>query len=285
MSDGNPKPTDSKIIPNTFQKPNWIVDVVMRYLPGEHYKCLDVVVRKTLGWLKERDRISTSQIVELTGIGKNTVYKCMKDLCEFGLVLKTDGNNASNQGNEWALQLDDRRVNLSGLMDWDGVRRASDKRRVSKTTFRKGGIPSNGSTPIRRDRGVPIRRDTQKTLSKDNKISLSRGEPDFANMTVLQARSVPTLQMFSRATGFFPGSVVWETVHEYITEHKLTEERIKTAAVAWKLRGYREGNIEGILEWARDGVPPKTTRASAAKSKSKTSATKRAIIDGVLANG
>jgi phage replication O-like protein O len=280
---GEPNPAPSRIIPNAFQKPNWIADVVMRYLPGEHYKCLEVVVRKTLGWLKERDRISRSQIVELTGLNVKTVDKCMRELCVFGLTIKTAGNNAKNQGNEYALQLDDRMVDLSGLMAWSGSKRSTKTRNVPSSY--KGEVsPRGGSTTTQRGEGLPTRWETQKPLSKTNRSSHTSAQNDFASMTVEQAYKVPTLAMYKRAAGFFPGQMAWAFVDGFIREHGVTEEQIKTAATAWAVRGHKQSNVEGILEWARDGVPAQRAKTKAG-GKSASVKQKHDVIDGVLNNG
>ncbi len=78
---------------------------------------------------------------------------------------------------------------------------------------------------------------------------------DFKNMTVAEARKVPALRMYYQATDFFPGSLLWETVYRTITENNLTAERLHAAAVAWQGRGFKLSNIEGILEWAINGIP------------------------------
>lgn len=101
----------------------------------------------------------------------------------------------------------------------------------------------------------PSPRKGKKELLKNLKDSLSGA--DFAKMTVQEARQVPTLRLYAEATDFFPGSVAWEYVHNFILANKLTAEQIKAAALAWSLRGYRKENVEGILQWARDGVPEK----------------------------
>lgn len=262
-----PYPAPSRIIPNAFQKPNWVVDVVMRYLPGEHYKCLDVVIRKTLGWMKERDRIALSQIVSLTGISENKVRSCMKDLCGFGLTIKTDGNNAKNQGNEYALQMDDRFIDLSGLMAWAGARKAVNQRRIKAASYKGGVVSSHGSTPVAREEGGVVARRTQKPLSKANRSSLTTGAIDFSSLTVEKAYKVPTLAMYKRAAGFFPGQMTWEYVDKFIRENGITEAQIKTAATAWALRGHKQSNVEGVLEWARDGVPAQRKPAQAKSKK------------------
>jgi len=262
-----PNPAPSRIIPNAFQKPNWIVDVVMRYLPGEHYKCLDVIIRKTLGWMKERDRIARSQIVDLTGLNVQTVDKCMKELCAFGLVLKVDGNNAKNQGNEYALQMDDRQINLSGLMAWNGKRKAVNKRRGKVSSFKAGVARSHTGTPVPPYKGSTVAPETQKPLSKANRSSHTTRELRINELTVQQAYNVPTLAMYRRATGFMPGKMVWAFVDGFVREYGITESQLKAAAEAWARRGHKQSNVEGILEWARDGIPAQRKPAQAQSKK------------------
>lgn len=164
MTDSAP----SRIIPNTFQKPNWIVDVVMRYLPGEHYKMLDVVVRKTLGWLKDKDRIALSQIMELTGKNEDTVRRIMKDLCTFGLVIKTDKNNAKNQGNEYALQMDDRKIDMAALIAFSKKQDARYAKQTKKMRALRGVVVLNKGTLVEQGEGGRVEQGTQKPLSKAN---------------------------------------------------------------------------------------------------------------------
>lgn len=160
----------SKIIPNSFQKPNWIVDVVMRYLPGEHYKFLDVVVRKTLGWLKEKDRIALSQLCELTGKNEATARRIMKDLCAFGLVIKTDKNNAKNQGNEYALQMDDSKIDMAALIAFGKKQDELYAKRVTKMRSLRGVVLSDESTYVGQGEGGLVGQGTQKPLSKANVV-------------------------------------------------------------------------------------------------------------------
>lgn len=124
---------------------------------------------------------------------------------------------------------------------------------------------------------------TQKPLSKANRSSHTGAQNDFSSMTVEQTYRVPTLAMYKRAARFFPGQMTWEFVDRFIRENGVTEEQIKTAATAWSLRGHKPSNVEGILEWARDGVPPLRGKPKASKSASVKQ--KHDVIDGVLKNG
>ena len=106
----------SKIIPNSFQTPNILTDEFMSLLDGDEVKCYLAVTRKTLGWLKMSDRISKSQLMEMSGLSEGRVTDCMKNLVSFGLVVRKSENNAENHGIEWALQMDDSKI-MFGLMN------------------------------------------------------------------------------------------------------------------------------------------------------------------------
>ena len=88
----------SKILPNSFQTPNFFVDECMSLLTGNEFKCLSFLSRKTFGWQKRSDRISKSQIMAATGLANETVDKAMNSLVEFGLVLRVSENNPQNAG-------------------------------------------------------------------------------------------------------------------------------------------------------------------------------------------
>lgn len=56
------------------------------------------------------------------------------------------------------------------------------------------------------------------------------------------------------ATGWIPGSFVLQTIIDFVSKG-LTEKSISDAFRAWTARGYKPGNVEGYLTWARDGIP------------------------------
>lgn len=95
------EPTDQKqstkpegIIPdsNYTQFPNIVIDDYMRELSGSAFKALAVIVRSTLGWHRTSGRIAQSQIMEKTGLSKNSVKKALQELLEKGLVVETAGH-------------------------------------------------------------------------------------------------------------------------------------------------------------------------------------------------
>ena len=138
MSDSKPAP--SKIIPNTFQTPNLLTDDgLMALISGNELKCYIVVIRKTFGWRKDKDRIAKSQIITATGIGDKTVDDCMAALVKYRLVLQTAGNNAANEGCEWSPQMDDAQIDYVGLQERQALTKSSNAKRTEKARLARGG--------------------------------------------------------------------------------------------------------------------------------------------------
>ena len=73
--------------PNYTQIPNIVIDTHMANLSGSAIKILMAVCRKTIGWHKDTDRISYSQLRSLTGISSNaTIRQCIQVLVDAGLI-------------------------------------------------------------------------------------------------------------------------------------------------------------------------------------------------------
>jgi hypothetical protein len=94
----------------------------------------------------------------------------------------------------------------------------------------------------------------EEPIKKNQKERVTR-PLNFKDMTVAEARKVPSLRMYIQATDHFPGSVVWEYVHNTITQNNLTFEKLQEAAVEWSARGFKPSNVKGVLEWAINGIP------------------------------
>ena len=144
--------TDSpnKIIPNSFQTPNFFVDECMAYLSGNEIKCVIFLARKTFGWQKRSDRISKPQLIEATGLNGETLDGCMNYLMTIGLVLRLHENNARNEGIEWALQLDDEKIRFDLLKERKAKQEETQQKRTQKAWVMiaqmRGGL-SNNHTP------------------------------------------------------------------------------------------------------------------------------------------
>ena len=73
--------------PNYTQIPNVYFDEIMQTLNQTENIVFLVIMRKTFGWHKKRDKISYSQIMSLSGIkSRTTVSTALKGLLEKGLI-------------------------------------------------------------------------------------------------------------------------------------------------------------------------------------------------------
>ncbi len=84
--------------PNTFQCPNDLVDHWMPHLKEGELKVLLVIIRKTLGWHKIRDKISISQLMQFTGMSRPSVIDSSDSLASKGIIIKeTLGKEGSQE--------------------------------------------------------------------------------------------------------------------------------------------------------------------------------------------
>jgi phage replication O-like protein O len=72
--------------PNYTQTPNDLFDYWLPHLKEGELKVLLVIMRKTFGWHKKRDRISISQLMRLTGLSKPSVIDASKSLQDKGII-------------------------------------------------------------------------------------------------------------------------------------------------------------------------------------------------------
>lgn len=135
--------TTSKLIPNSFQVPNWYVDVCMSLLMPSEIAILVFLMRKIFGWGKSSDRVSKRQIMQGTGLGSDAVDKALANLVRFGLVLRLAENHAQlNRGIEWGLQLDSELVDLAAMQERANIQR--EKGRAKTVSARQARREQGG---------------------------------------------------------------------------------------------------------------------------------------------
>ena len=131
--------------PNYTQFPNLILDEYMEVMSGAEFKVISVIIRKTLGWHKERDRISSSQIQNKAGLSKNAVIEAIKMLKERKIItVKRTGRgkaiktyyeldiDENNYGAENAPIKDSNGAENAPIKDSNGAENAPTKERFIK---------------------------------------------------------------------------------------------------------------------------------------------------------
>jgi phage replication O-like protein O len=92
----------------TFTKiPNYVLDALISYrLPGEERQCLDLIIRKTLGWNKTIDNISISQFHEATGIKKPNIIRALKSLKMKKIIIVSKKDNKKGKRYRFNLKIE-----------------------------------------------------------------------------------------------------------------------------------------------------------------------------------
>ena len=132
----------SNFISNAFMMPNDLIDKgYMAKMKGAALPCYLFIVRKTRGWNKSADNISTSQLVEATGYKKDAVLTGIELLIEMGIVEKVSFQNRPSKytltDNIVAVGNSDSDNSASGKTD------TKDKTAVGNTDTAVGNSDSN----------------------------------------------------------------------------------------------------------------------------------------------
>lgn len=149
----------SKIIPNSFQYPNYYSDELMWLLSGDEQKVLLYTVRRILGFHKEKDNISLSQYTDGlhtktgevldygTGLNRPAVISAIEMLVACGIIVEIPESH-SQAGKCYALQLDSDKINLQPLHDRRDARHQIGQRRTEKARQSAKQVVSGTDHPV-----------------------------------------------------------------------------------------------------------------------------------------
>lgn len=89
--------------PAYTQTPNELIDDWLPHLSHVELKVLMVIIRKTFGWHKIRDRISLSQLEKMTGSKRSNITSATKNLEKKGLIKKYKIGNPGEEESHYEL--------------------------------------------------------------------------------------------------------------------------------------------------------------------------------------
>jgi len=92
--------------PNYTQTPNRFIDEYMNQVSPAATKIYLTICRKTIGWHKDTEDISLSQIMKLTGLSKNTALRATDELENFDLIIVTRKGNGRRAINNYELNFE-----------------------------------------------------------------------------------------------------------------------------------------------------------------------------------
>jgi len=77
-----------------FSIDNEVVEKLARFqLSGTEYRIILAVLRKTLGWQKKEDRISTSQLAKMTELSRRSARRSLESVVNRNIILKNFGRD------------------------------------------------------------------------------------------------------------------------------------------------------------------------------------------------
>ena len=188
------------------------------------------------------DTLATKSSLE-----KRSVMRAVKALCDNKYLIV---NGISEYGtNNYALN-----VALLGEQPPRRRRGASD----AESLVKMGSSDPDASTSDSEAIASDSRAITSDVKSPESSLTIIKPcitqPPNFSDMTVREAMAIPELQRFRDATGYFPGSPVWETIYNDIHQNKWTVEQIKKPWVEWCKRGYNTKSLSW-MEWISSPIP------------------------------
>jgi hypothetical protein len=239
----------SKIIPNSFQTPNYYVDVLMELLTPEEFKVLSYASRRIFGFQKRKDRISLSQFTTGTtnddnekldtgtGMSINTVRKCLASLSKYGIIRKIAPNNPKqNKGDMWTLELDIEKIALAELEVRFLEKKRKNIEKMTPVMARRGLRDTIGGSNVTHEGGGNVAQQ-HKSQKKASRKPVKRDKP-ASYLEILRA-------YFTEITG-------WNT--PLTTLYGLAHNDIDRA---------KEGMRKGIALAEKEGITIKVPRTAA----------------------
>lgn len=91
---------------------------------------------------------------------------------------------------------------------------------------------------------------------RTRKVRPDSPEPDWRNLTPLQAGRIPEIALFIRITDCHPGRSQLPLIYRCIREHQFTVDYLHPFWDCWISHGWKPNNLAWLLEWAVAGMIP-----------------------------
>ena len=214
------------------------------------------------GW-----EVSVSDLVKRGADGKASVRAGLKELRDAGhmryMVSRQQGRITGWIIEVYELPLTE---NLTDENPTDEIIDEGDTPQVGVTTMRlsvSGGSPESDFQEVENQQ-VENRTQVLSTLSSKKssiKNNTHTEKPDFVNLTVVEAMSIPEIKIFTQATGLHPGAgqleTIWQTIRDMRAAGKpVTAERLRPFYLAWCEPGFNAHSLNWLTDWAVSGKIP-----------------------------
>lgn len=221
--------------------PNEFVDDVMPTISAISTVVYLAIARRTIGWQKDSDSISLSQLVRATGLTRPSVVKAINELTQRNLIAVTRQQlNQVSESNVYTIILGSKPDLLPSqfnLLPDDDV--------VKEVNYPSKNDLSDVVNEI--DYQVVNEIDTQKKDTKRKKDSSAKRD------SRLDAWQV---QMYRELSRLHVPILFRDQVVQIVSDPDLWQLVITT----WIGRGYRPNAIGPMLEWYQKGIPTNAKR-------------------------
>jgi phage replication O-like protein O len=168
--------------PNYTQVPNDLLDQMLPFLCEGELKVLLVIIRKTMGYHKIRDKISLSQLEKFTGLTRTNILSAIKKLISKGVISKEVLGIEGRQETYYELVVVENSNNLDQSLSGTGggpeegrggVLKKDPQKKESKESIKKGiDLVDVKSLPLKREK-------QKKGIGKDTKFPLRKDQQEF----------------------------------------------------------------------------------------------------------
>ena len=152
--------------PNFTQVPNLCLDEHLPEMGHAETKVVLAIIRQTFGWHKQKDRLSISQLMSLTGLSNRAVIDGVRAAIGRGVIAREkDGNSyaywlvVDDGGGENASQADGKGVKKAHTpcenTSQEGVKKAHTQKKVKKPSKERPAREGEGGGPPTRDGDPP----------------------------------------------------------------------------------------------------------------------------------
>jgi hypothetical protein len=205
------------LIPNSYQTPNALVDLIMPFLTSEEWRVLSFAVRHILGFddhrASRRRRLSISTFEQGyatfpgCGLKRAAIMTALDGLALYGVMRKI--GKATTSGQEWEIPLDPKLIDLNGLEARIAAQAKAASKRTAKARRAKmasQSVPQTSSGLS--DRPVDIKEAVCDTDQSQSVPQTSSGLSDRQNQTDsqthLQTDSTRRYRAEATASSAFP---------------------------------------------------------------------------------
>jgi hypothetical protein len=225
--------------PNYTQTPNEFFDKLLSEIDSlSELKVTLVIIRQTIGWHKKKASLSITRLMELTGMARHSVIDGVRAAEERGTIVKIDSATSA-----YELNVSSAENALEGSAEFAPIKETNINKEEKDICDSVESPPITAATlgTLLENANV-FKAELAANILKDNPPKKER-KPREKN---------PVIDAWHDEMGTWPNATQKKALQD-ITDVNL----FRTCLVVWRMRGFSPTNAIGVLEWYKQGGPPK----------------------------